>query len=1185
VLADSHIDIHNQILRVAVAIPGMPFSLHYSSDRVLGRRAAYILEIPLSEKKIPAGLKEIKLEISVAGQRFTKGFPPLPEQSYTFAWDGKDGSGQPIPGKQEAQIRIGYLYKASFPRPEITRWKEWTSALGAQGTSALGFAGWSLSVHHAYDPVESVLYFGDGTTVDRQNTRHDADRGQDDEIILAAEDASEVYVFDRHGRHLRTIDPLIIGVLYRFKYDDPERLLEIEDIDGNITRFEHQMTETFSEVIGPYGRRATLKKDGNSSLASITNAAGDSVRFAYSKDGLLESLSDGNGNIYRFTYDESGRLIRQQDPTGAVTGLASKRDNEGALIALISPSGRESTYLVEDLPTGEERRVNRCCGGGEIIELRRDDTRTISYPDGSVVELAEQPDPRFGMQAPLSKSLRIAMPGKLNFTVTMDRTTTFHQNSPQTLATLTDTVKINGRAYTTVYDAATRTFTHTTPLGKQSMATADSLGRIVHVQVGGLLPVNLEYDKRGRLLSVAQGRGGDERRLLFGYNSQGQIESITDALQQTLRATYDDAGRVIMQVLLDGRTINFNYDACGNLVSVIPPERPAHVYSYSAVNLPLAYSPPNQGDAGNQTLYTYNLDRQLSSFTGPDGKCVTLTYDNAGGLNKLRFSRGEVIYGFDATTGNLLSITAPGGIALLYAYDGSLLTNIKLRGPINAEMTRAYDDNLRVTEIKLNGSAINLSYDDDGLATRVGDLRLIRNRDTGLLGGTKLGEITDTFRYDGFGEVASYSAAFKDTVIFASEYSRDKLGRLIEKRETIDGTYESLVYIYDAAGRLAEVRKNGATTASYTYDGHGNRLRGPSDLVTYTYDVQDRLLERNSREESQKYAYTDNGELRAKTAGNATTIYEYDELGNLREITMPDGTRIEYTIDGLNRRIGRKINGVLVQSFLYQDNLTPVAELDGHDTLVSRFVYASRPNVPDYLIRGGVTYRIISDHLGTPRLVVNVITGAIAQRLDYDEFGNIISVSHPGFQPFGFAGGLHDSATGLLRFGVRDYAASVGRWTAKDPILFAGKDSNLYVYALNDPVNLIDLDGRDPTAILDYTKDLCEGYKEKLAKQQGQMNKLQAQLKEVELKLKACLTPRDRKIFKRWQRNLSHQIQVLDKVMEGEQTIVSSMPCKNFETAYAPVNQAWEDWMNQARKAWEDLHKWADMRKIIKFPY
>ena len=152
-----------------------------------------------------------------------------------------------------------------------------------------------------------------------------------------------------------------------------------------------------------------------------------------------------------------------------------------------------------------------------------------------------------------------------------------------------------------------------------------------------------------------------------------------------------------------------------------------------------------------------------------------------------------------------------------------------------------------------------------------------------------------------------------------------------------------------------------------------------------------------------------------------------------------------------------------------------MAELDGNGNIVSRFVYASKGNVPDYMVTGSVTYRIISDHLGSPRLVVDVTNGAVVQRMDYDEFGQVITDTNPGFQPFGFAGGLYDRDTKLVRFGARDYDAETGRWTAKDPILFAGGDTNLYGYVSNDPINFGDADG------------LAKGSKEKM--QVGEFNK------------------------------------------------------------------------------------------------
>ena len=72
--------------------------------------------------------------------------------------------------------------------------------------------------------------------------------------------------------------------------------------------------------------------------------------------------------------------------------------------------------------------------------------------------------------------------------------------------------------------------------------------------------------------------------------------------------------------------------------------------------------------------------------------------------------------------------------------------------------------------------------------------------------------------------------------------------------------------------------------------------------------------------------------------------------------------------------------------------------------------------------------------------------------------------TNPGTIPFGFAGGLYDPDTGLLRFGARDYDPSAGRWTAKDGSRFAG-GINLYGYCNLDPVDCIDRTGRNPGVI------------------------------------------------------------------------------------------------------------------------
>ena len=82
-----------------------------------------------------------------------------------------------------------------------------------------------------------------------------------------------------------------------------------------------------------------------------------------------------------------------------------------------------------------------------------------------------------------------------------------------------------------------------------------------------------------------------------------------------------------------------------------------------------------------------------------------------------------------------------------------------------------------------------------------------------------------------------------------------------------------------------------------------------------------------------------------------------------------------------------------------------------------------------------------------------------AQEMRYDELGLIKLDTNPGFQPFGFAGGLYDHLTGLVRFGARDYDPEVGRWTAPDPIGFRGGGTNLYLYARSSPTVFVDLYG------------------------------------------------------------------------------------------------------------------------------
>jgi RHS repeat-associated protein len=663
------------------------------------------------------------------------------------------------------------------------------------------------------------------------------------------------------------------------------------------------------------------------------------------------------------------------------------------------------------------------------------------------------------MASPVPDSLTVTTPGGLVSQTTTARAAVLAEPGDLLSHTeLTETVTHNTRAFANRYTAADRTWRLTSPEGRVRSSVLDAKGRVQRLQPTGLEPTDFGYDARGRLEQLVQApSSSDERRYVLGYDSDGWLASVTDPLSRTVSLGYDPAGRVTRQTLPDGREIAYQYDPNGNLTALIPPGRDAHVFDYTPVNLEERYTPPDLSGVQTVTRYSYNLDKQLTRVERPDGRTVDLGYDPGGRLDGITLARGQYHYDYHLATGRLSRITAPDGGTLDHTWDGFLPLTESWTGDVNGSITRGYDNNFWLTSLSVNGTAVSFGYDDDGLLTSAGSLTLTRDPGHGLPTESQLGAVTTQLSYNGFGEPEQDTAAAGGAPVLELTYTRDAIGRIEAITEVVDGVTTIHSYGYDLAGRLEEVRRNGAVLATYTYDLNGNRTHVNGALIA-TYDEQDRMLTYGTA----SYAYTENGELKSRTEGGVTIGYDYDELGNLLKATLPGDLVVEYLVDGRNRRIGKKVNGTLIQGFLYQDQLNPVAELDGSGNIIARFIYADKPNVPAYMVKDEKTYRILSDHLGSPRLVIDTTTGDIVQRLDYDVWGNVLLDTNPGFQPFGFAGGIYDQHTGLVRFGARDYDAVTGRWTSKDPIRFDGGDVNLYGYVLNDPVNWIDENGMDP---------------------------------------------------------------------------------------------------------------------------
>src|SRR6185503_12223529 len=188
---------------------------------------------------------------------------------------------------------------------------------------------------------------------------------------------------------------------------------------------------------------------------------------------------------------------------------------------------------------------------------------------------------------------------------------------------------------------------------------------------------------------------------------------------------------------------------------------------------------------------------------------------------------------------------------------------------------------------------------------------LTRSLENGFITSTTLGAISNSVTRDGFGAAASSTASHNGSTVYEIQFTRDALGRLSRKAETVGGTTQIYDYQYDVAGRLAEVQQDGVLVATYDYDANGNRLSrtNSTETLNATYDAQDRLLQSGPT----TYTHNPEGERVSKTAGGQTTTYQYEGLGHLIGVTLPDGTQIDYLLDALDRRVGRKVNGTLTQ--------------------------------------------------------------------------------------------------------------------------------------------------------------------------------------------------------------------------------------------------------------------------------
>ena len=265
---------------------------------------------------------------------------------------------------------------------------------------------------------------------------------------------------------------------------------------------------------------------------------------------------------------------------------------------------------------------------------------------------------------------------------------------------------------------------------------------------------------------------------------------------------------------------------------------------------------------------------------------------------------------------------------------------------------------------------------------------------------------------------------------------------------------------------------------TFTYDGTGNRLQRDGETTDSIFDDVNRLL----NDKKFTYEYDDNGNMTKKTGTGTGEVAEFDWDYRDRLVGVvikpsvnsnPTST-ISYKYDAFNRRIEKNVDGVITRYIYDRDNIH--LEYDGSNTFQAKYVHSDNVDEPLRMERPENPYRNAKfpvqefyyhrDRLGNITEITD-FEGTIVQRYVYDAFGKVSIFDKDGKavtpnsanylkSPYAFTGREYDPETGMYFYRARYYDPDSGRFISEDPIGFAGLDENLYRYALNNSINLID---------------------------------------------------------------------------------------------------------------------------------
>jgi RHS repeat-associated protein len=583
--------------------------------------------------------------------------------------------------------------------------------------------------------------------------------------------------------------------------------------------------------------------------------------------GNPQTVTDPNGNSTTYTYDSIGRVLTVQAPgdTGPtqyfyVSGGCLSCGGANKIDHIILPMGNTIYYVYDSF--------------GNLASIKDSLSNSINYTyDSGGNKLSEQiSDPSGALQKSLSYQYDAL--NRLSAVINPDSTSTSYG-----------------------YDSRNNRISTISPKGNTS---------------------TYQYDVLNRLLSVTQ---PGTITTTYGYDTNNDLTSVTDANNNTTTYKYDDHGRVYQVISPDTGTTTYSYDPAGNLISKTDANGITISYQYDALNRLTQITFP---DTTQNIAYIYD--------TCMNGKGRLCTMTDASGMTSYAYTaKGQILqetkvidsnqyitqYAYDQN-GNLRTMTYPSGRVITYNISNdkvinvlnnaaNLATNISYKpfGGMSGITygngiagTISYDNQYRITSM-VAGAVLSLSYDQYDADANVQHI-------TNTLDSTK----NKTFGYDALDRVTSASGSWGSLVwtydgvgnrltensnnyTYASNTNKlssangESFGFDNDGNTTLEGSRQ---YIYNQNQRLVQV--NGSTSAYYTYNGNGQRVKKNVNgtVTVFHYNQSGQIIaESNSAGTTvTEYVYLNGQPLAMITNGN-TYYYHTDHLATPHKMTDSSG--------------------------------------------------------------------------------------------------------------------------------------------------------------------------------------------------------------------------------------------------------------------------------------------------------